>query len=650
MRRPPICSLVAALCWVLPATATTPALATIPVTAHYAKSRSTERPTVDLDPLVVTGTRTEHRLSDSPVVVEVLTASDIARSGARDMAELLEREGSVHVTRAAGRGSTIEMQGLSSEHVLILVNGRRLTGRINGAIDLSRLRVADIERVEIVKGPSSALYGSDALGGVVNIITRQNASGGTLSLRNSAYAKDAYGHLGTTAQRWSAQVAGGYTRQDAYDLSPATSAEDSPDTEGWYYAANAQTDIGTSGSLGLDFAYQLDDSARVDSGTGGAEFDTLKRTEELRVGFNPRGDIAGGHMQVTTYYHRFFDQYLQDQRGTDENTTDEETRDEIGAVGLQYDRDISGQQWTFGVDHQLEKLRSDRIDRTAERDRQAVFVQSQLRLWDDRLTLVPGLRFDRDSQFDQQLSPKLALRVDFSERWLIRAGYGEGYRAPDFKQLFLRFDNAAVGYRVEGNPKLQPESSRGLNLAATFYANAHSSVHLSLFSQRVDDLIDLVLRENGSSDTQVYSYRNVSSATLYGADLHTQWHLNAAWQLKLGYSYLRSRDNSTGEPLSGRPSHRVHTALYYQQPRYGVGLRGNWVGERHFTVDTSSGGPPTGAGTAAAYALFDLRAQWRGWRFATLATGIKNLFDAGDSTYLPIAPRAVYLEIQRTFQ
>ncbi len=638
------------LCWALPGVAADrEPLPTIPVMEHHADAAEAARLPADLDPLVVTGTRTEHRLSESPVVVEVVTATDIARSGARDLTELLEREGAVHVTRAAGRGSTIEIQGMSSEHVLILVNGRRLSGRINGAIDLSRLRVADLERIEIVKGPSSALYGSDALGGVINIITRQNTTGGSLNLRSGAYDRDVYGHHGVTGRRWSAQLAGGYTEQDAYDLSPANAAEDSPDTRGWYYSAHADTDFAATGNLGLDLAYQLDDSERVDSGTGGVEFDTLKRTEEVRVGINPRLDMAGGRVSASTYYHRFYDQYLQDQRGTDSNTTDEETRDEIAALGVQFDREIAGNPWTLGAEHQLERLRSDRISQTAERDRQSVYLQSQLALWGHRLTLVPGLRYDRDSQFGQQLSPKLALRLDLTDRWLLRAGYGAGYRAPDFKQLLLRFDNSAVGYRVQGNPDLQPESSQGLNLAATYYANARNSLHLSLFTQRVDDLIDLVLANSGSGDTQLYSYRNVRSATLHGADLQTQWHPASEWQVKLGYSYLYSRDNSTGEPLSGRPRHRVHTALYFQQPRYGIGIRGNWVGARQFAVDTSSGGPPTAAGTAPAYALFDFRAQWQGWRFANLAAGIKNLFDAGDSAYLPIAPRALYLEIQRNF-
>ena len=136
-----------------------------------------------LEPVVITGTRTEHRVSDSPVDVQLITDTDIRRSGARDVAELLEREGGVYVSRQAGRGTRIEMQGLASEHVLILINGQRVIGRINGAIDLTRLRVAQIQRIEIVKGPSSALYGSDALGGVINIITREPETGGVASVR-----------------------------------------------------------------------------------------------------------------------------------------------------------------------------------------------------------------------------------------------------------------------------------------------------------------------------------------------------------------------------------------------------------------------------------------------------------------------------------
>ena len=125
---------------------------------------------------------------------------------------------------------------------------------------------------------------------------------------------------------------------------------------------------------------------------------------------------------------------------------------------------------SLGLEHQYEELEADRLDQTGERDRQAVFVQDELSLFGSRLTLVPGLRYDRDSQFGDQWSPKLSLRYDLAETWIMRAGYGRGYRAPDFKQLLLRFENAAVGYRVDGNPALQPERSSGYNLGLSWYA------------------------------------------------------------------------------------------------------------------------------------------------------------------------------------
>ena len=116
--------------------------------------------------------------------MQVISAQTIAHSGARDLAELLQREGGVYVTPLAGRGTSIEIQGLSSDQVLILVDGRRMIGRIFGGIDLTRLRLDSIERIEIVKGPSSALYGADALGGVVNLISKRDGSGGVLSTRH----------------------------------------------------------------------------------------------------------------------------------------------------------------------------------------------------------------------------------------------------------------------------------------------------------------------------------------------------------------------------------------------------------------------------------------------------------------------------------
>ena len=605
---------------------------------------------VRLDTTVVTGTRTEHRYVDSPVEVQLITAQDIADSGAGDLAELLEREGGVHVSRVAGRGNTsIEIQGLSSEHVLILVDGRRVIGRIDGAIDLARLRTANIERVEIVKGPASALYGSDALGGVVNIITRAGGDGGRLTLRgDDDDNREVFGNLGWSAADWTGNLSGGYVDAASFDLDPDTATVDGPDAEGRYFSTHNRWTPGERLRLDARFDYALDDSQRLDGGTAGKLYDVRKRTEELRAALAPRIRFnADSLLSLDAYYTRYYDQYVSEQRGSDDNDVDERTTDQLYTVSAQLDQRLGRHALSLGLEHQYEELEADRLDQTGERDRQAVFVQDELRLLDSRFTLVPGLRYDRDSQFGDQWSPKLSLRYDLGEDWIVRAGYGRGYRAPDFKQLLLRFENAAVGYRVDGNPGLRAERSSGYNLGLSWYAGASSSLSLSVYHNEVDELIEIVQVEAGPPT--IYSYRNVSRARLTGADLQTEFRPLSALRLRLGYGWLDAENRDTGAPLSGRAEHRGNAEIRFEQPRYALALRGVWIGAREFAVELDTSGPPTAAGTAEAYALYDLRGEWSGWSWLDLALGIDNLFDEGDPQYLPIQPRSVYLELRKTF-
>ena len=621
---------------------------------------------VQFDPVVVTGTRTEQQLSESPVPVIVIGRPQIQRSGARDVAELLQREGGVHVGQLAGRGSSVEIQGLSSEHVLVLVDGRRVNGRINGAVDLARLRVASIERIEIVRGPSSALYGADALGGVINIITRRDLGQGQWRVRGDGNGHaDASVRAGHELAAWAVQASAGYSHQTAYDLDAGRPGEDGQDSDALYAMATAERDLssGPWRALAFDWSWSLDDSERLEAGTGSGLYSTRKRIEDLRLGVAPRLALGASDLSLQAHYARYHDQFLQQGRDGAGGLNDEETLDEQWTGHAQWDHQLGAHQLTAGVEYQFEQLEADRISQRAERDRQSLYMQDQLRSWSHTLTLVPGLRYDRDSQFGEQLSPKLALRWDIRPDWMMRLGYGHGFRAPDFKQLLLRFDNPAVGYRVEGNPDLQPESSRGLNLSTTWFASEQASVHLALFMNRVEDLIELIQSGDGPPDPDdpiVFSYRNVASARLSGADIQVQWQpswrfggLRPPLHLKIGYAYLHTRDQATGQGLSGRPRHRINTAVYFDRGGYALGLRGVWVDERRFAVETSAGGPPTEAGVARDYALFDLRVEWRDTPRrlfgVELTAGMKNIFDAGDARYLPIAPRAAYVELSRTF-
>ena len=608
-----------------------------------------------LETVVVTGTRTPYSLADAPVEVQVIGPEDIAASGARDVAELLEREGGVYASREAGRGSSIQIQGLSSEHVLILVNGRRMIGRINGAIDLSRFHAADIERVEIVKGPSSALYGGDALGGVVNIITRRGADGdpgGVVTLRGDSEGNgDAFVRADLAGESLSASVSAGYSRLAGFDLDEATFAEDGVSGESSFGSLSGRWQASEGLELGFDAAYSLDDTERRDGGTGGKQYATYKQIEELRVGIQPRFRFDASSLTLDMYYNRYADQFLQDQWRSADNTIDEETVNELLFGGGQWDvspawlNAMPGQHTlSLGVEFQLERLQADRLGQSAERDRQSLYVQDDILLANERLHLIPGVRFDRDSQFGQQLSPKLALRYDISDRLFTRIGYGQGYRPPSFRELLLRFDNPAVGYRVEGALDLEPEKSTGFNAGLTWLAAERHSVSISAFHNDVDALIEIIQVE--SRPTILFSYRNVAHATVSGVDVQWTWQ-GQTWplRLELGYGQLWSEDEATGDDLSGRPEQRVNLAVSLDKPRYSLGLRGTWTGERVFAVELDSGGAPISAGEAEAYALVDARASWKGFAPLLLSVGVDNITDAGDPQYLPIQPRSYYLEV-----
>ncbi len=607
--------------------------------------------TVTLDPVVITGTRTEHRLHDSPVQVQLIDQRSIRNSGARDLAELLEREGGVYVTRSAGRGSSIEIQGLTGQQVLILLDGRRQIGRINGNIDLTRLRLDSVERIEIVKGPSSALYGADALGGVVNVITRRGGSesGGNITARGDDDGNvDALGNAGLTLAPWlKGQVSGGYLRTQPYDLDDSTTAEQGLDGRTRFGSGNFDVALADNADLGVYGAYSIEDTSRIDGGISAAQaFDTRKRIEEVRAGLAPQfrfGDAT--QLRFDGYYNRYYDQFLQTQRGNADNVIDEETRNDLFAGNGQLDHRIGAHRISLGGEYQFEQLDADRLQTGAERDRQSVYLQDEW-AW-GRLTLVPGVRYDRDSQYGEQVSPKFALRYDLAPELFFRAGYGRGYRAPDFKELLLRFDNPAVGYSVVGNPDLQPEKSTGFNAGVTWLPAPTASIALSAYHNDVTDLIAIVEdTDPDQTSTQVFTYTNVHEASITGADLQTRWQPWQPLTLQLGYGWVRAIDEQTDRQLSGRPKHRVNLTARYQRSLYALQARGVWIGKRVFDVELDTGGVPTGAGTSDAYTLMDLRAELTPLAGLSLALGVENLLDEGDQEYLPIQPRAAYCEIR----
>jgi len=600
----------------------------------------------DVQTVVVTGTRTETRLARSPVATEVLSRRDIEASGAENLATLLEEHTGMDVSRSNINGSTLRIQGLDPQYVLILVDGERTGGRINGGIDLTRFNLENVERVEIVRGPSSALYGADALGGVVNIITRpaRNPEEAEARVRyGSLHTVDASGRAALRRGRWTGAFTAGFHRRDAFDRDPRDPGTTGSNQNALAFSLRNTWEATDRLQLVQTAEYFQRRAQGVDLGAGGAVFDRQNLTESFSVSLSALarlGRTRRTRLRTTAWYTYFRDQSLRDQRGANVLDAYNETVNHIAQLSLQADHAYTVRHTlTVGAEGFVEQLAADRLaSGTGTRTRGSVYVQHQWTVLErPRLVLVPGARLDLDAQFGVAPTPKLQVRLDAHRTLILRASYGWGFRAPSFQELLLSFSNSSAGYVVEGNLNLRPERSQAFNLGATWQPHTRFELTVNLYRNDIDDLINTVLVGATGGESSRYTYRNVDRAWTMGVEAAARLRVATGLVLDLGYTLTATRDLTNQRPLEGRALHRANATVTWRHAGSGVELstRLMVVGSRPFYETT-------GDVMAPPYASWDLRAAKRFGRHTSVFVGCDNALDAGDALRLLIPPRIVY--------
>ncbi|XDD51009.1 TonB-dependent receptor plug domain-containing protein [Leptospira sp. WS92.C1] len=375
--------------------------------------------------ITVTGTRRQGWLKDSTITTEVISRKDIDAMGARDLSDTLGNVPGIEVrpAQAGERGETVRLQGLASQNVLILVDGQRTTGRFGGAIDLTRFKAEDIERIEIVKGASSALYGSDAIAGVINVITkeakdplqaefrtfagtgRQLYFGPNIEFRN-------YGSIGKKTEKVSTQFTAGWHRGEGYDLTPDATLgprngkESSLSTTYSPFPTNMSSAAkylitsrginynppleSTSGSafedlnvsnktilkatetltLGFQFYYRYLNQNAVDASPPKAVFDRKNKTHDFMGAFNADWLFAKDwNLNVNANYARFQDLFIYDQRKSDELDKKERTDNAVTELRTRLDRKFSDHHvLSLGAETLFDQISSPRISPNCRRD------------------------------------------------------------------------------------------------------------------------------------------------------------------------------------------------------------------------------------------------------------------------------------------
>lgn len=622
-----------------------------------------------LSEVVVTGSRSEERLSQAPVATEVITREQIERSGAQDLAEVLEEHPGVRIVRTPQAGASIQIQGLGSRYVLVLIDNQRTVGRLAGANDLSRVAAEDIERIEIVKGPSSALYGSDAIGGVVHIITKKSRKPfearllAEYGMRNTV---ELGGHVGFRTEQVRGRFAAGWRLGEAYDLDPSTAATDGNSYSAVHGALTVSYDpvpaVYDEGflvreaptTLTASTAYTLRNENGVD-GVGRALFDREQLVEifDGSVASETRFD-ATANLRVLAAFtlHRF--QRLSDQRGVDEALDYEDTRERRPSLLVQHDQRLFDDHvFSFGTEgfhQQLDSALRLGPQGAGSRTGLAFYIQDKWSALDEpALTVVPGARLDIDSQFGVHPTPKLALRFDPHAVVVLRASYGWGFRAPAFEELLLDFINPSVGYRIAGNPDLAPETSRSVNVGAELRPHKRFWASLNLFRNDIDDLIQTRSVEDPVDPSQLlFEYVNVAAAYTMGLEAMAATTPVDGLRVEAGYTLTHSEDTTLSRPLENVALHRAtwlthYHFQYFESWGWHAQLRGQVVGPRPFYSDDADGDGVEERTNTSTYVTLDARVAFDFLdEHLSAFVGGDNLSDTGETGTLPIAPRRFY--------
>jgi outer membrane receptor for ferrienterochelin and colicins len=460
---------------------------------------------------VISGSRQEELRESLDTKVDVVGRNRIRDTGYESVAEVLQELPGVLTRRGTASGNSgsggEQIQGIDSRQVLVLFDGQPVIGARgvkSGVLNLDRQSIGALESIEVVKGASSALYGSDAIGGVINQISRDPKAPIELSLISSGGSQgraDYRGDIGFGGEKFTALFSGERHKQNPFDLTPTTY-----DTTGAGYGRS-------DGYAKLKYRFTPDFSLsgwarnywNEARGRSRGELGNQESiTDEDLQSYNLQGDWTINNRvtaQARGYLSRFDEigkswlsaptaQYP-DGRLPDGNLFERygKVDGSVSAILGEHQLLQAGAEWTTDRYRGVNRLAD---DRGHQMDTASFFAQDKISLG-NRVTATLGARFDHNSIFGDAFSPKAGVNVRVTDQVRARFSYGRGFRAPDLGQLFYRFLNPTNLYQVIGNPDLRPEKAHSLQFGGEFTSrNRRARLGLNLFYNDVDNLIDSV--------------------------------------------------------------------------------------------------------------------------------------------------------------
>ncbi len=509
-----------------------------------------------MDEVVVTGTRTERRLSQTPVQTMLIKDREILKAGSTSTLEALQDNIPGIVVSPNAMGNNMRIKGLNSRYILFLVDGERMVSEgAGGNINLDQIDVSTIDHVEVINGAASALYGSNAVGAVINIITKKpvhNFSAGAQLTGESNNTWRAKVNVGTHSKKFSSRVSAFRHSSDGFDNGNfAAEYKDYGGNVKLGYRPTERFDLNFNGRY---FRHEVFNSAASLNTTHGL---THTMAVGLSSGYVSRDKRNA--MRLSVNWDKYFNYEVGDH--SDYKKKDN-TADYISTRFTNTFRANERFEIVGGAEHNYESIFASKSLGSDLKDKSIndinLFGQAEWEIFKN-FDAVVGARYTYNEQFKSAFTPKLSLMYEIG-KFKFRGGVGSAFRAPSIKELYYDFDHQGM-FWIHGNPDLKAEKGLYTSLSVEFtHNNFNGSV--SGYYNNIDDKItqyDRFILEEGEGGIMEKKrhkyYTNISSATLKGFDVNFSWILWRQLTLKGTYSFCDAKDDATGLQLSSNAKH-----------------------------------------------------------------------------------------------
>ncbi|MGY5615283.1 TonB-dependent receptor domain-containing protein [Vibrio brasiliensis] len=597
--------------------------------ANNQLSASDNNNTTTMETMVVTASGYEQLVTEAPATISVLTREQLENRSYKDLTDALADIPGVTVT-GGGDGQDISIRGMPAQYTAILVDGRKQSGRetqTNGSTFTEQdwlPPLSAIERIEVVRGPMSTLYGSDAIGGVINIITRKDYQQWHGSLRtemtlqeNSKSGNSYQGQLYLAGPLvdglLSASVTGLYQERKEDEIEGGYAGKTLDN-----YRASVYLTPTTDDTFTLELTNHNQERVTTLNKSVVRESQVAEREYERQsIGLGHDGDYAWGTSAS------FISTETVKNIGADKEVKNSQINTQLGLP-------IDAHYLTLGASFEQKDLTDHSLSLTSKNQQWAIFAEDEWYLT-ETFALTLGLRYDDNEIFDGQLSPRVYGVWSIDPSWTLKGGVSTGYRAPSLTEMDEDWVQESCRGRcaIYGNPELKPETSVNTEMGLYYVDERDLSANITLFHSDFKNKIESEFVDPTCTDSRRCdrTYSNIDDAISYGAESSVSKGITESVTLSATYTYTRSEKNTSDEdnglPLVQAPEHLISiNGDWAVRDDIASWVRVNYQGEEKNNITSDSTRT-----LAPSITYVDLGANWRVTNNVKLMAAVYNLFD-----------------------